>query len=168
MKIISASDSRLASKQRIDLIGAIAAGVCAGAARSGFNALNHDPSLWAIIRWTIIAIAAYFVVAKLLQFFLMDSQKRTFPRWLLTAFAGSIVYVAALFMPTVIAGWYDPYRVEGSLTEYVLVELNSAKFPVLLFSLITLPILGVFHYFEQIRKAVRGWHSGSPPPRIIN
>lgn len=166
MRVISAIEKQLAAKQRADLIGAVAAGLFAGAVRSGLNALNHDPSVSAIIRWTIIAIAAYFVVAKLLQLFWLDFQERIFPRWLLTAFVGSIVYVAALLAPSVIEGWYDPFRVNGSLTEYVLRELNSAKVTVMLLSLITLPILGAFHYFEQIWKAVKAWHSGSPPPRI--
>lgn len=168
MRITSGIEKQLASKQRVDLIGAVAAGVCAGAVRSGLNALNYNPSLWAIIRWTIIAIAAYFAVAKLLQLFWRDFQERIFPRWLLTAFVGSMVYVAAQLAPSVIKGWYDPHRVEASLTQYVLRELNSAKFAVMLFSVITLPVLGAFHYFEQIRKAVKAWHSGSPPPRIIS
>lgn len=168
MRIISGIGRQLAIKERADLIGGVAAGVCAGAARSGLNALNHDPSLWAITRWTMIAIAAYFGVAKLLQLFWMDSQQRIFPRWLLTAFVGSIAYVAALLAPSVIDGWSDPYRGDGSLTEYMLGKLSSAKFSVMLLSLITLPILGVFHYSEQIWKAVKAWHAGSPPPHIIN
>lgn len=167
MSVISKIARQLSTKERADLIGAFAAGVCAGAARSGLNALNHDPSLWAITRWTIIGIAAYFGVAKLLQLFWI-SQERFFPRWLLTAFVGSMVYVAALLAPSVIDGWYDPYRGDGSLTKYVLRELNTAKFSVILLSLFTLPILAAFHYFEPILKTVKSWHSGSPPPQIIN
>jgi hypothetical protein len=79
-----------------------------------------------------------------------------------------MLYVAALLVPSIIAGWYDPYRVDDSLKEYLLRELSSAKFSVMLFTFITVPILGAFHYFEQIRKAVKAWHSGSPPPRIVN
>jgi hypothetical protein len=166
MSVMSGVERQLAIRRRADLIGAVAAGVCVGAARSGLNALNHDPSLWAVTRWTIIAIAAYVAVAKLLQLLWKGFPARICPRWLLTAFVGSIVYVAALLAPNAITGWYDPYRVDGSLTEYALRKLSSATFSVITLSTITLPILGAFHYFEQIRKAVKAWHFGSPPPRI--
>lgn len=167
MRVLSLIERQLASRRRADLIGAVAAGVFAGAARSGFNALNHDPGLWLITRWTIISIASYVLVAKLLQLFWSDSKEHILPGWLLTAFFGSTVYVAALLAPSVIKGWYDPHRLDSSVTEYLLRECGSASFDVIMLSLITLPILGACHYFEQIRKAVKSWHSGSPPPRII-
>lgn len=168
MRIISGIGAQLANKERADLIGAVVAGLCAGAARSGLNALNRDPSLWAVTRWTIIAVAAYLAVAKLLQLFSWDVLDRILPRWLLTAFFGSIAYVAALLGPSVIDGWYDPHRADSSLIEYVLTKLCDAKAAIVLLSLLSLPVLGAFHYFEQIRTAVKAWHAGSPPPNIIN
>lgn len=70
---------------------------------------------------------------------------------------------------TVLSAPHNPElvgQVNVTITDFT--RHSSAKFAVMMLSLTTLPILGAFHYFAEIRKALRAWHSGSPPPRIID
>ena len=99
MNIISASYERSPNRSRSDLTGAIAAGICAGGFRSLIHALHQELSLWAYVRWTILAIAAYFVVATLLHRFWPGLIEQSVPTWVLTALLGSIIFAAVLRRP---------------------------------------------------------------------
>jgi hypothetical protein len=167
MKIISACDKLSASNSRSDLIGAIAAGVCAGAVRSLIHALHHQLTLWAYVRWTILAIAAYFAVATLLQRFWRGVIERSVPTWVLTALLGSIIFVAVVLTSGVIKGWYDPSRVDSSLIGYILTEAKATGSVVIVLSLITLPVTATFHHARDITRAAKDWHTGSEPPSIL-
>ena len=167
MKVISTIEKLSANRSRVDLVGAIAAGVCAGAVRSLINALYHELNLIAYARWIVLAIAAYLIVASLSQRFWRDSLKRRIPVWILTALFGSILFVTANLMPGIIKGWHDPYRLEHSLWEYISTELAAARSVVIVLSFITLPVTAAFHYAGHIIRAIKAWHEGSEPLSIL-
>ena len=164
---ISASDKPWANSSRSDLTGAIAAGLCAGAVRSLIHALHHELTLWAYARWTILAIAAYFVVATLWQRFWRGLVEPIVPTWVLTGLVGSMIFVAVILTSGVIKGWYDPSRVDSSLMGYILTEVKAAGSVFILLSLITLPVTATFHHARDIIRAAKDWHTGSEPPSIL-
>lgn len=141
-----------ASTARNDLAGGIVAGFSAGVVQSLLTALFRDVSLGAGVTSIFAGVAAYFLVAVLLQHFWRN---RLVPNWLLTSLVGSIVFVAAWLTPAVINGWYDLYNAHRSLTDYLLPELEAAGSAVFLFHLVTLPIAAVFHYAREIVAAAK-------------
>ena len=167
MSVMGILKQHLQQKDRADLAGAVAAGLCAGVVRSLSYALNHDPAPWTAARWIIIGVAAFVVVAKLLQLSWKPSLNRVIPRWIVTAFVGSILFIEALLAPRVIERWYDPFTDRSSLMRYLLAEISYHQTLIIDLTLITLPVLWAFHYAEQIAKAAGNWRSGSPPPSII-
>ena len=168
MKVISTIEKLSMNRSRVDLRGAIAAGICAGAATALGNALYHELNLMAYARWIFLAVAAYFTVASLSQRFWPNQLKRIVPVWLLTAFCGSILFVTGNLIPGVIKGWYDPYRLERSLAEYISTELDAAKSVIILLSLITIPITATFHHAGHIIRSVKAWHEGPAPLSILD
>jgi hypothetical protein len=167
MKVISTIEKLSANRSRVDLAGAIAAGVCAGAVTSLVNVLYHELNLMAYARWISLATAAYFAVASLSQRFWPNQLKRIVPVWLLTAFFGSMLFVAGNLIPGAIKGWHDPYRLEPSLAEYISTELDAARSVIILLSLITIPVTGAFHHAEDIIKGIKAWHEGPAPLSIL-
>jgi hypothetical protein len=168
MKVITTIERLSVNRSLVDLGGAIAAGVCAGAATALGNALYHELNLVTYARWIFLAIAAYFTVASLLQRFWPNQLKRIVPVWLLTAFLGSILFVACNLIPEVIKGWYDPYKLERSLAEYISTELGAAKSVIMLLSLITIPVTATFHHAGHIIRGVKAWHGGPAPLSILD
>ena len=156
-----------ADTSRFDLAGAIAAGVCAGAESAVIRALYHEVTLVAYARWTFLAIAAYFTVASAAQRFWPNELRRIVPVWLLTAFFGSVFYVAGKLLPAVIKGWYHPFT-ESSLGEYISRELSAASSVVLLLLFITIPVTATFHYAAHIIRGIKAWREGPIPLSIVS
>lgn len=166
MTVISTVEKLSANRARIDLAGAVAAGLCAGAETALVHSLYHELTVVAYARWTFLAIAAYLTVASLSHRFSPVRLKRFVPVWLLTAVFGSVLFVAGNLIPGAIKGWYDPDALERSLAEYISTELGAAWSVILLLSLITLPVTAIFHHAGQIIRGLKAWHEGPVPLTI--
>jgi len=94
MKVISTAE-KLPEKSRVDLAGAIAAGIGAGAVTSVIDAVYQELNPMAYANWIILAIAPYLTVASLAQRFWPNSLERIAPVWVLTGFFGSVLFVVA-------------------------------------------------------------------------
>lgn len=166
MKILNLVEKFSANCWRVDLTSAVAAGLCAGAVTSLINALYHPVNLRAYARVTILAIAAYLIIASLWQAIWGDLLKRMLPSWIVIAFYGSVLFVTVRLLPGVIKGWTDPHRVDQSLIEFISTEMAAARSVIAGLAFITLPITALFHYSGHIARAVRAWHNGPQPLSI--
>ena len=166
MKVISTAE-KLPEKSRVDLAGAIAAGIGAGAVTSVIDAVYQELNPMAYANCIILAIATYLTVASLAQRFWPNSLERIAPVWVLTGFFGSVLFVVASLMPSIITGWHDSFRLDRSLTEYISTEFGAASSAIIVLSFVTLPITATFHYRGFV-QAIKGWHMGAEPLSILD
>lgn len=152
MSVMNVAEELSANTNRNDLAGAIVAGFAVGVVQSLLTALFRDLSLWTAVRSIVLGVAAYFVVGVLLQRWWRN---RLVPNWLLTSLFGTIVFVVAWMGPAVINGWYDPYNIDRSFTDYMLREIEAAGSVVFLLHLVTLPITAIFHYARELVAAIQ-------------
>lgn len=150
-----------------DLLTGLAAGLCVSLF-DNFFALK-SPTWFGIARFTLLAMLSYVAVAALLNWIWRGRLRHLVPNCILIAVFGSLLLVCIDIAQGVINGWYDPYRVHLSLFDYLAHELHAARYVVVIFTLIALPVSVVTYYAARIVKAVTHWH-GEPdkPPSIMS
>ncbi|HEX8131423.1 MAG TPA: hypothetical protein VF527_20150 [Pyrinomonadaceae bacterium] len=116
---------------------------------------------FAMARFTLLAVLSYVAVAALLNCVWRSNLRRMVPNFILIAVAGSLLLVCIKLVPGVIGGWYDPYRLESSLYDYLAHELQAARSVVIVFSLVALPVSAITYYAGSMFEAARRWHSGT-------
>jgi hypothetical protein len=95
--------------------------------------------------YTLTAVASYSATALLLHQLWTGLPARIAPRWVLTAFLGSTLFILIRLTPGMVGGWYDPLRLQPSLLDYIATEVTAARSLVVVLSLMTLPITGLVY-----------------------
>lgn len=158
MKLISSVEKSAKTSLLVDLGVALAVSITAALLTSLISMLNFTPRHTSFLihaKLMLLAVFAYSAVALLLHRFWEGLLRRMVPNWILIAVFGSVVFVCADLIPGVISGWYDPLRMEPSLSKYIATEISAARSVVMFLSLVTLPVAGIVHYFDFIAGLVK-------------
>lgn len=136
-----------------DLGSASAAGLIAALFTVAGRIWFHQYILLRSVIWYLfIALITYLVVALCLSVIWKGLLRRVVPTWLMIGLLGSIAFVGARLTPGVIAGWYDPLRLEPSLAEYLWIEFSAAKDLLLMYWILTIPAAGLAYYGVSIAR----------------
>lgn len=144
------------SDLRVNLMEALAAGVCVGVILSLMTGSSTERLyLSDFIKVMVTTLSCYLVVALFLHHFWKGQLSRMVPTWILIPVLGAVLALSVSGLEGAIAGWSNPRRIETSLTEYVIATLKAWRGLLLFFTVVTLPITAMIHYAGTIVRGMR-------------